>query len=167
MGDVKNLADNKAIEKIKELAEGKMCLLCTRVNDDIISRPMSTAQVDDNGDIWFFSPKDSDKNREIRNDNRVHLMYMEAGKQHYLALTATAEIVFDRQKVDELWNKWLNAWFTEGKDDPAISLLKITPRHGHYWDEKDGRLISWVKTTIAAITGTKGLDGSLEGNIDV
>lgn len=167
MGDVKNLSNEKAVEKIKELAEGKMCLLSTRVNDDIVARPMSTAQVDENGDIWFFSPKDSNKNKEVQVDNKVYLMYMEAGKQHYLALTATAEIVFDRQKVDELWNKWLNAWFTEGKDDPSISLLKITPRNGHYWDEKDGRLVSWVKTSIAALTGTKGLDGSLEGDIQI
>src|SRR5687767_1586823 len=98
MGDVKNLSSEKAIEKIKELGEGKMCLLSTRVNDDIVARPMSTAQVDENGDIWFFSPKDSDKNRQIKADNKVYLMYMEAGKQHYLTLTATAEIVFDRQK---------------------------------------------------------------------
>ncbi len=59
MGDVKNLANEKSHRKIKELAEGKMCLFCTIENGGIVSRPMSTIQVDESGDIWFFSPKDS------------------------------------------------------------------------------------------------------------
>jgi general stress protein 26 len=167
MGDVKNLASEKAIEKIKELADGKMCLLCTVANGTIVSRPMSTAQVDENGDIWFFSPKDSDKNQQIKEGSMVYLMYMETGKQHYLTLTCTAEVVFDDAKVDELWNPFLKAWFTEGKDDPNISLLKVSPGEGHYWDEKNGHFISMIKTGIAALTGTKGLDGSLEGDLSM
>ena len=166
MGEVKNLSGNPAIEKIKELAEEKMCLLCTVLKDGtIVTRPMSTAQVDDQGFIWFFSAKDSQKNKQISTNSTVYLMYMEAGKQHYLTLRSKAMIVFDKNKVEQLWNPWLNAWFTKGKEDPNISLLKIDPEEGHYWDEKDGKIISIIKTGIAAITGTKGLDGSLQGDI--
>jgi hypothetical protein len=43
--------------------------------------------------------------------------------------------------------------------------VKVDPEEGHYWDEKDGKLISIIKTGIAALTGTKGLDGSLQGDI--
>jgi general stress protein 26 len=168
MGDVKNLANNEALEKIKDLIDGKMCLFCNIKDDGSIdSRPMSIAQIDDEGAIWFFSPKDSDKNKEIARNSKVYLMYMEAGKQHYLSLTANAEIVFDQAKVEELWNVFLKAWFTGGKDDPNISLLRVIPDEGHYWDEKNGRFISFIKTGIAALTGTKGLDGSLEGDLRV
>lgn len=168
MGDVKNLVNTKAIEKIKELADGKMCLLCTfKPDGSISSRPMSTAEIDGQGDLWFFSPKDSRKNYQIQSNSKVYLMYMEAGKQHYLSLYANAEVVFDQQKVDKLWNVFLKAWFPGGKDDPNISLLRITPDEGHYWDEKDGHLISMIKTGIAALTGTKGMDGSLEGDLTV
>jgi len=166
MGEVKNLKGKAAIEKIKELAEEKMCLLCTQRKDgSLVSRPMSTAQVDDQGFIWFFSPKDSGKNKEISQNPIIYLMYMEAGKQHYLTLRSKAMIVYDKNKVEQLWNPFLKAWFTEGKDDPNISLLKIDPEEGHYWDEKDGKLVSMIKTGIAALTGTKGLDGSLQGDI--
>jgi len=166
MGEVKNLSGNAAIEKIKELSEEKMCLLCTQLNDgSIVSRPMSTAQVDEQGFIWFFSAKNSRKNKQILDNPTVYLMYIEAGKQHYLTLRSKAMIVIDKNKVEQLWNPWLNAWFTKGKDDPNISLLKIDPEEGHYWDEKDGKIISIIKTGIAAITGTKGLDGSLQGDI--
>jgi hypothetical protein len=63
-------------------------------------------------------------------------------------------------------DSWLKAWF-DGKDDPNISLLKISPVEGHYWDEKESHLISTIKTGIAALTGTKGMDGSIEGEIEV
>jgi len=166
MGEVKNLRGNAAIEKIKELAEEKMCLLCTQSKDgSLVTRPMSTAQVDDQGFIWFFSDKNSGKNKQISENPIIYLMYMEAGKQHYLTLRSKAMIVYDKNKVEQLWNPFLKAWFTEGKDDPNISLLKIDPEEGHYWDEKDGKIISIIKTGIAAITGTKGLDGSLQGDI--
>jgi hypothetical protein len=35
----------------------------------------------------------------------------------------------------------------------------------HYWDEKESHLISMIKTGVAALTGTKGLDGSVQGDI--
>jgi general stress protein 26 len=66
MGAIKNFTGEAAIEKIRELAEGKMCLFCTVVNGAVASRPMSTAQVEEDGTLWFFSPKDSDKNQQIK-----------------------------------------------------------------------------------------------------
>ena len=167
MSTVKNLSSAEAIEKIKELAEGKMCLLCTKENGKIISRPMGVSQVDDGGDIWFFSPKSSDKNRQIQADPEVYLMFIEAGKQHYLSLTTEVAIVEDQQKVEELWNGFMKAWFPGGKEDPEISLLRASVTSGHYWDEKDGHLIGMLKAGVKALTGGKGDDGALEGDIKV
>ncbi|MDQ2693096.1 MAG: pyridoxamine 5'-phosphate oxidase family protein, partial [Chloroflexota bacterium] len=27
-------------------------------------------------------------------------------------------------------------WFTEGKDDPRVAAIKVTPTGGYYWDTK-------------------------------
>ncbi|RYF82040.1 MAG: hypothetical protein EOO03_16245, partial [Chitinophagaceae bacterium] len=75
MSTVKNLSNAAAIDKIKELAEGKMCLFCTKENGKIISRPMGASQVDDSGDLWFFSPRSSNKNRQLQLDPEVYLMF--------------------------------------------------------------------------------------------
>ena len=165
MSTIKNLTNQEAIEKLKDLAEGKMCLLCTKENGKLESRPMSASQVDESGDIWFFSGKDSNKNRQIKADPEVYLMFIEAGKQHYLSLTTEVEILHDQQKIDELWNGFMNAWFPGGKTDPNISLLRASVTSGHYWDEKDGHLIGMLKAGIKAVTGGKGDDGALEGEI--
>lgn len=167
MSTVKNLSNEEAIEKLKELAEGKMCLFCTKENGKLVTRPMGTAQVDESGDIWFFSAKSSDKNRQIKADHEVYLMFIESGKQHYLSLTTDVTIVNDQQKVDELWNDFMKAWFPGGKTDPEISLLRASVINGHYWDEKDGHLIGMLKAGLKAVTGGKADDGALEGDIRV
>ena len=165
MGAIKSLYDQQAVEKIREMADEKICLFCTYQNNEIASRPMSTAGIDDDGTMWFFSQKDSEKNEQLRLENKVYLMYIDQDKHHYLSLTGTAEVVEDRQKVDELWNGFLKAWFEEGKDDPQISLIKVTPEEGHYWDTQNGKLITLIKIAMAAVTGNRDKDGSLEGDI--
>jgi general stress protein 26 len=167
MSTVKNLSNEEAIEKLKDLAEGKMCLFCTKENGELHSRPMGATQVDDSGDIWFFSAKSSNKNRQVAADPEAYLMFIESGKQHYLSLTTEVAIVEDQQKVDELWNGFMKAWFPGGKEDPEISLLRASVVHGHYWDEKDGHLIGMLKAGLKAVTGGKTDDGALEGSIKV
>jgi general stress protein 26 len=166
MGDIQSLANQEAVEKIKELGKDQICLLCTMDGGEIISRPMGTSGIDDDGTIWFFSPKDSDKNRQIKKDHAVYVMYMNAAKNHYLTLNGVANIVLDKSKVDELWSPMMKAWFEEGKDDPNISLLKVTPTDGHYWDTKNGKLVSMLKIAAAAVTG-KQMDGGIEGDLQL
>jgi general stress protein 26 len=166
MGDTKSLFDQAAIDKIKELADGKMCLFCTYEDDQIVSRPMSTQGIDEDGTMWFFSRKDSEKNDQIDEDNTIHLMYMDTGKQQYLSLSGHASIVVDKRKTEELWNPIAKAWFEKGKDDPSLSLLRVTPEEGHYWDTKNGKLISFIKIAVAALTG-KPMDGGVDGDLKI
>lgn len=167
MSTIRNLSNEEAIEKLKSMAEGNMCLFCTKENGKLESRPMSATQVDESGDIWFFSAKSSDKNRQVQAEPEVYLMFIESGKQHYLSLTTEVSIVEDQQKVDELWNEFMKAWFPGGKQDPEISLLRASVVRGHYWDEKDGHLIGMLKTGLKALTGGKTDDGALEGDIKI
>lgn len=166
MGDTKSLAGKEAIEKIREIANGKICLFCTYERNEIVSRPMSTQRVDDDGTIWFFSPRDSEKNLQVSQENKVYLMYLDDGKQHYLSLTGKAEIVTDRHKTEELWNNMMKAWFKEGKDDPQLTLIKVEPQSGHYWDTRLGKLASMLSIAVAVVTGNRDNSG-VEGDITV
>ncbi|MCG2616899.1 pyridoxamine 5'-phosphate oxidase family protein [Terrimonas sp. NA20] len=166
MGQHKDLRNDAAIEKIREMAEEKICLFCTYENGQIVSRPMSTQQVDEDGTLWFLSRKDSSKNEQIDENSSVHLMYSDTSKHHYLSLTGHARIVIDQSKVEELWNPIAKAWFEKGKDDPEISLISVAPEEGHYWDTKNGKLVSMLKIAVAAVSG-KQMDGGVEGDITV
>lgn len=166
MGNTKDLTDEKAIEKIRELADGQICLMCTVVNGEIVSRPMGTQDVDEEGHIWFFSAKNSEKNQQIHSNDKVYLMYKDESKNHYLSLNGHAETLVDRQKIEEYWSPLAKAWFEEGKDDPNLSLIKFTPEEGHYWDTKNGKLVTMLKIAVAAITGHHA-DGGVEGDLTV
>ena len=78
MENNKNLSANEGLEKLKELVKAiNICLFSTNLqkNDGATFRPMSAQQVDEDGNIWFFSGLDSDKNLEINKDNVVQLVF--------------------------------------------------------------------------------------------
>lgn len=168
MGDTKNLISDEAIEKIKHLAESaNTCHFVTALTKlPLSTRPMATQKVDEDGSLWFMSDKNSSKNHEIQNDNRVQLFYSNQSSYEYLSISGTAEIIFDKKLIDEMWSSIAKAWFTEGKDDPAISLVKVTPEEGYYWDTKNNKMISLIKIAAAAVTG-KTMDGGVEGKLNI
>jgi general stress protein 26 len=165
---IENLTSKQAIEKIKELAKaadiGMFTTALTQL--PLNSRPMSTQNVDDEGNLWFFSEKDSTKNQDIEEDNRVQIFYANKSSSEYLSVYGTAEIFYDRQKIEELWTPMVKAWFTEGKDDPSITIIKVTPADAYYWDTKNNKLVSLVKIAAAVVTG-KTMDDGIEGTLDV
>lgn len=168
MGDTKNLISSEAIEKIKHLAEeANICHFVTALSKIPLStRPMSTQKVDEDGCIWFMSDKSSAKNHEIQADKRVQLFYSNQGSSEYLSILGNAEIVFDKKLIDEMWSAIAKAWFTEGKDDPSISLIKVTPDEGYYWDTKNNKMISLIKIAASIVTGKYNDDG-VEGKLTV
>ena len=60
----------------------------------------------------------------------------------------------------------LRTWFTEGEDDPRITVIKVTPTEGYYWDTKHGNAVAGVKMLVGAVVG-KTLDDSVEGRLKV
>jgi general stress protein 26 len=162
--DVKTLTGEEAIEKIKEMAEKKVCMFTTYEDFKMVARPMATSGIDDNGDLWFISNKSSHKNQQIGYAPVVDLIYMDAGKSHYLVLNGNAQVVEDREKARELWNPLDKAWFKEGVDDPDLTLIKVVPTEGHYWDTKNGKLLTMISIAISALTG-KAMKEGVEGDV--
>ena len=63
MSDTKNLQNKQAIDKLKELVgDINICLFCTdlKTDDGATCSPMGAQKVCDQGNVWFFSQKDSD-----------------------------------------------------------------------------------------------------------
>ena|SRR5690242_15832110 len=122
MSNTKNFHNEEAVKKIKEFLDDiKVCMFCTNVTDmPFRTRPMSTLDVDDEGNLWFFSSKASDKNDEIKNDDTVQLLYAKNSDSHFLTITGKAQIVNDQKKKEELWNPIAKTWFPGGKEDPDL-----------------------------------------------
>lgn len=169
MSNTKDLNHNEAIYKLKELVvEINICLFCTnlKIDDGATCRPMGAQNVCDQGNIWFFSEVKSDKNEEIKKNKHVQLFFSHPGKSSYLVVNGEAEIIVDRQKTEELWTPIVKIWFPEGKDDPNISIIKVTPTTAYYWDTDGNRMINFLKMAASVATGTNLVSG-MQGELKV
>ena len=43
----------------------------------------------------------------------------------------------DGAKAEEMWSPIAKTWFHEGPRDPSLTILKVTPEDGYYWDTKE------------------------------
>ncbi len=165
-----NLTHLEAIKKIKELSESaKVCMFCTELETlPINSRPMSLQETDEEGNLWFISSDDSNKNFEIKDDRRVQLFFMNNSDYQYLSVFGEATIYKDKTTIEDKWSPMAKAWFEEGKDDPKVSIIRVEPKDTYYWDTKVGKLVSLFNFVSAAVTGntTDNSDG-VEGNAKV
>src|SRR6187455_304696 len=112
---IKNLNQQEAIDKFKELVKHEStCLFTTRLTEvPLTTRPMAVQEVCDQGNFWFLSPSDSDKNMEIENDPRVQLFISNTSNYEFLSVYGRASVSRDREKIDKYWNEIAKAWFTE------------------------------------------------------
>ncbi|HET6371937.1 MAG TPA: pyridoxamine 5'-phosphate oxidase family protein [Candidatus Polarisedimenticolia bacterium] len=163
------LGAQAAVEKIREIVDkAQSCFFCTSGASGTSSgvRPMNVRQVDDEGNLWFLSASDSHKNHELGDDPSVTLFFQGSPHSDFLHLHGTASVSRDRAKIEDLWEPVIRTWFTEGKDDPRITVIKVAPSHGYYWDTKHGTAVAGVKMLIGAVV-RKTLDDSVEGPVQV
>lgn len=162
-----NLTGEEAVKRIKDLVEdAKTCFMRTSIAtgpDDAV-RPMNVLKTDDRGNLWFLSASDSHKNDEIGLDPRVELFFQGSSHSGFLHLAGTAAISTDQATIEDLWNPLLKTWFTKGKTDPRITVIKFMPQTGYYWDNKHGDTVAGVKMIVGAAVG-KTLDDSIEGTL--
>jgi len=163
----KDLFSQEAGEKIKELASAaNTCFFCTGITTGkpLNTRPMSIQKVTEDGIFWFLSSDDSHKNAEISSDPYVHLLFQGSKYSDFLSIYGTATISKEKSIIEDLWDPILKAWFTQGIDDPRITVIKVETKEGYYWDNKHGNAIAFAKTLFGAMTG-QTLDDSIEGKL--
>jgi general stress protein 26 len=163
-----NISQKAAIEKLKSIADDiKTCMFCTFTTENYFeTRPMATQKVDEDGTLWFFSDRNSHKNIQLDQNPKVQLIYADPGSSKFMTVDGTAFELYDRDKIEELWNPLVKAWFKDGKNDPNLMLIKVVPSEAYYWDTKHGKMISFLKIVSAAVTG-KTDDDSVEGLLNL
>lgn len=168
MSNTENLNNKEAIDKLKSLVDDIMiCLFCTnlKTDDGATCRPMTAIKVCEQGNLWFYSEKESDKNNEIALNKNVQLFFSSPAKSSYLVVNGIAEIILDKNTIEELWTPVAKIWFKEGKGDQKISVIKVTPTTAYYWDTDGNRMINFLKMVASVVTGTNlvtGNQGSLK-----
>ena len=165
----KDLTGQEAVQTIKQMVKkAENCFFCTSASggDGGAARPMNVREVDELGNLWFLSADDSHKNHQLEADPAVTLYFQGSKHSDFLQLSGRATVSRDKSKIKELWEPILKTWFTEGQDDPRITVIKVEPSEGYYWDTKHGNLVAGTKMLLGAMLG-KTLDDSIEGRLSV
>jgi len=152
---------NEGVKKVAELMNGaKLCTLTTYDGENLVSRPMGLQQIEFDGDLWFFTYKDSNKVHEITEHSKVNLAF--ENKSSWVSLSGTANIVDDSNKAEELWNPFLKAWFPDGLETEGLALLKVEAESAEYWDSNDPKVVQLFGMVKAAATGKQAKGGENE-----
>jgi general stress protein 26 len=130
------------------------------------SRPMWTQGDTFDGSLWFFSADDAPKADELARNPQVGLSYAAPDKDLYVSVSGRAKVVRDREKIDELWNTFAEAWFPDGTDDPHLALIRVDVDHAQYWEDKKPKVLQLAEILISVVRDVPPKSGD-QGRIDL
>ncbi|HEY6802788.1 MAG TPA: pyridoxamine 5'-phosphate oxidase family protein [Pyrinomonadaceae bacterium] len=150
------MANKDDLEKLKEMLKDIDFCMLTTINDEgeLHSRPMSlNSEIDDEGNLWFFTSTNSLKTHEIANNSKVNASFADTDSHQYVSVSGTAELVNDRNKIKELWKPILKAWFPDGPDQANLGLLRVRLEKAEYWDSPSSTVAQMFSFVSAIVTG--------------
>ena len=159
------MTDQLQLDKVVEIMRGDRFCMLTSVGEQgrLQSRPMTPQEVTDDGDAWFFIDVTSEHADLIRAEKRVNLAFSDGST--WLSVAGHGDVRQDREKVEELWNPMVEAWFPEGKDSPSVGLLFVESDSAEYWDTPGGRVATVLAFAKAKVKGDRpdvGESGTVE-----
>ena len=103
-----------------------ICFMATKDDDGLCSRPMSNnAQVDWDGDNWFFTNGDTRKVTQLEAAPTVMLDF--SSEKDWISLRGTAQLHRDDKPLFEKhWSKDIDQWFPDGTDTPGLVLIQVS-----------------------------------------
>lgn len=125
-------------------------------NGHLSSRPMTTqnkTMPDDK--LWFFMSVNGDAAQELAQQPQVNISYGDPGKDIYVSVSGSAQVVDDKPQREALWTKFAQAWFPGGVDDPDLALVCVTVSHAHYWNVSESKLTQLFVMAKAVFSGEK------------
>ncbi len=158
---------NPDIKKLADMMKGIKFAMLTTVEEDgsLHSRPMTTQEVEFDGDLWFFTRADAPKVWEAGHHRQVNVSFADPDKSKFISASGTARLVRDRAKMEELWKAPYKIFFPQGLEDPEIALLKINVEKAEYWDSSPtaiGRAFDFAKAYITKDVSKLGDHAKIE-----
>lgn len=121
------------------------------VTADQRARPLSIVERD--GDrLWFLVDREADWVQALPESEYVAVVISEPKDALFVSLTGQAGFTDDRETLERLWSKPMEAWF-EGPDDPKLVALHVDVADGEYWDGPDSGLSRAVRGLASVVTG--------------
>lgn len=124
-------------EEVKDRLVEVLCafetlMVATNTPDGTIhARPMLVAEVEEGGDVWFATERESQKVNEVL-ANPTALVTGQGGGG-FVSLSGELDIVQDLERIAALRKPSWTTWFSESTSDADVTLLRLRPSIGEYW----------------------------------
>lgn len=152
----------KVAELIKDF---RLAMFVTRHTDGrLVAHPLTVQEAEFDGNLWFLVSKRSSPVADLAADSQANVSL--SSSDSWVSLSGTARLVDDRQKIEELWNPMVEAWFPEGPDDPSVGVLKFTAESAEYWDSPGGKIATAFSFVKSKLTGEQ-YDGGENAKVDL
>jgi general stress protein 26 len=104
-------------------------------------QPMTAFCEPQNGEIWFFTRKDTDLARAVLNGGGDAMFVVQSKDQDIQAcIGGRLELREDRERINRYWSPVVAAWYPGGRDDPQLALLRLQAQDAQVWLSEAGPL---------------------------
>ena len=115
--------------------------------EDGHARPMTANVIGPNKPIWFFTSSDNELVKKLGQHNRAIATYTSRDHKLFATIHGSLALETDRAMIDRLWNKYVEAWYEGGKNDPKLRLLRLDAERGEIW-ENASSLFAGIKLML-------------------
>lgn len=112
-------------------------------------RPMTAQVVADQPPIWFFTTSDNGLVQNLGPGRTATATFASKNHDLFATLHGTLSVDTNREVIDRLWNRFVAAWYKNGKDDPKLALLRFDADHAKIW-ENATTLYAGIKLLLGA-----------------
>lgn len=145
--------NSNQVQRLADLIRGIESAMFTTINPDgsVTSRPMVVQDFDFDGDLWFFTHRQSGKVDAISEDSHVCLAFMDPARDRYVSMSGTAEVIDDPYTIRRRFTDAFSRWFPEGVEDEDLVLIRVHVNRAEYWDAPHSEVMeSFCFTTPTA-----------------
>lgn len=152
------------LSKLRRLIDDVNVAMLTSIkaNGEFYSRPMNTMELDNDGNIYFFSDEHTPDVHDISINNNVSVTYTNPETNTYIALQGKLYLAHDQEKINNLWMPAMKAWFPEGKEDPNLTLIRVEVLKAEYWDSSASDMVVLFNLLKAIFKGKTYSQGDHE-----
>jgi general stress protein 26 len=143
-------------QKIEHVRIGMLTTI--DLENNLLSRPMTSQRVDNEGFLWFFVSDEAAVSKQIESNQSVNASFAAPDINLYVSVSGNAEIIKDKETIRSMWSPLVSAWFPGGADNSHVSLIKVQVTSAEYWDSEKSTMMQLALMAKAAVTGEPPTD---------
>ncbi|MDB5526838.1 MAG: ral stress protein [Rhizobium sp.] len=114
-------------------------------------QPMAPQSAREEKRIWFYTKVNTDIAKAAQNGGHVHMCLVTDDYQ--ACLDGDLRTIHSREHIERYWSSMVEAWFPDGKDDPQLTMMCLTPQTAAIWVSTGSKLVFGWEIAKAITTG--------------